>query len=363
MKVLVAMFASLLIQSSLHAQVEDFDLIQLYTLKNSNGVTVKVTNYGAIITSIIVPDRNGDMADVALGYDRVEDYINAVNKPYFGAVVGRFGNRIAGGEFTLDGETYSLLKNDGPNHLHGGALGFDKVVWDADFDSEENQIRLTYRAKDGEEGYPGNLDLTVTYTLTDVNEIVVDYKATTDKATPVNVTQHTYFNLAGEGNGTILEHDLMLNAKKFTPVDETLIPTGELASVAGTPFDFTTAKPIGRDIEGTHQQLEYGLGFDHNWVLDQETPGELVLAAKVHEPTSGRVLEIYTTEPAIQFYSGNFLDGRLKGKSGQPYVHRGGFCLETQHYPDSPNQPDFPSTILKPGEELTSQTIFRFSTR
>ena len=345
--------------------MEDFDSIKLYTLSNDNGMTVKVTNYGAIVTSILVPDRDGKMADVALGYDRVESYINAVDKPYFGSIVGRYGNRIAKGEFKLDGETYSLLKNNGENHLHGGAIGFDKVVWDAQYDQAKKQITLSYLAKDKEEGYPGNLKLSATYTLTDDNSIVVDYHATTDKPTPVNVTQHTYFNLKGEGEGTILDHELMLNANKYTPVDKGLIPTGELPSVSGTPFDFTTAKPIGRDIGQEHQQLEFGLGFDHNWVLDKGDGAEdgLTLAAQVHEPTSERVMEIHTTEPGIQFYCGNFLDGRLKGKSGKSYVHRGGFCLETQHFPDSPNQPNFPSTILKPGDQYKSQTVFKFSTR
>lgn len=349
--------------SAAMAQIEDFDSIKLYTLKNDSGMTAKVTNYGAIITSIVVPDRDGKMADIALGYNRVEDYINAVDKPYFGAVVGRYGNRIAGGEFTLDGETYSLLKNNGDNHLHGGAIGFDKVVWTVDSYTEGKSIALSYLAKDKEEGYPGNLQLKVTYTLKADNSLVVDYHATTDKATPVNVTQHTYFNLKGEGEGTILGHELMLNAKQITPVDEGLIPTGEMPPVAGTPFDFTSAKAIGHDIGQVDEQLQFGLGYDHNWVLDKGgKDGELTLAARVLEPTSGRVMEIRTTEPGIQFYCGNFLDGRLKGKSGKPYVHRGGFCLETQHYPDSPNQPKFPSTILKPGDEHSSQTVFKFST-
>ncbi len=354
----------ILFASTALAQVKDFDSIKLYTLKNESGMTVCVTNYGAIVTSIIVPDRNGKRADVALGYDRVEDYINAVDKPYFGAVVGRYGNRIAKGEFTLDGETYSLLKNNGENHLHGGAIGFDKVVWTVDEYVEGQSLTLSYLAKDKEEGYPGNLQLKITYTLTDDNSLVVDYHATTDKATPVNVTQHTYFNLKGEGQGTILDHKLMLNAKKFTPVDESLIPTGEMPTVAGTPFDFTTPKAIGRDIGQQNEQLVFGLGYDHNWILDTDgKEGELSLAAQVHEPSSGRVMEIYTTEPGIQFYCGNFLDGRLKGKSGKPYVHRGGFCLETQHFPDSPNQPNFPSTILKPGETYDSKTVFKFSTK
>jgi aldose 1-epimerase len=346
------------------APSQDFGSINLYTLKNANGMTVQVTNYGAIITSIIVPDRDGKMADVALGYNRVEDYINAVDKPYFGAVVGRYGNRIADGSFTLNGETYSLLKNNGENHLHGGAIGFDKVIWNARFIPDKNRLELSYLAKDKEEGYPGNLQLKVTYTLTDQNAIVVDYAATTDKATPVNVTQHTYFNLKGEGEETILDHELMLNAKKYTPVDKGLIPTGEMPEVAGTPFDFTTAKPIGRDIGNEHEQLTYGLGYDHNWVLDKDgKDGELTLAARVYEPVTGRVMEVHTTEPGIQFYCGNFLDGRLKGKAGKTYVHRGGFCLETQHYPDSPNQPAFPSTILEPGSKYKSQTIFKFSSK
>ena len=353
-----------LLVSTASAQVRDFDSIKLYTLENESGMTVRVTNYGAIITSIIVPDRNGKRADVALGYDRVEDYINAVDKPYFGAVVGRYGNRIAKGEFTLDGETYSLLQNNGENHLHGGAIGFDKVVWAVDEYVEGKSLTLSYLAKDKEEGYPGNLELIIVYTLADDNSLVVDYHATTDKATPINVTQHTYFNLKGEGQGTILDHKLMLNAKTFTPVDESLIPTGEMPAVAGTPFDFTTAKAIGRDIDQQNEQLVFGLGYDHNWILNKGgKEGELSLAAQVHEPSSGRVMEIYTTEPGIQFYCGNFLDGRLKGKSGKPYVHRGGFCLETQHFPDSPNQPNFPSTILKPGETYESKTVFKFSAK
>ncbi|MGI9456198.1 MAG: aldose epimerase family protein [Aeoliella sp.] len=347
-----------------YADVEDFDSIKLYTLKNDSGMTVKITNYGAIITSIVVPDRNGKLADIALGYNRVEDYINAVDKPYFGAIVGRFGNRIAKGEFTLQGETYTLAKNNGENHLHGGVIGFDKVVWDANFDRTNNKIELSYLAKDKEEGYPGNLSITVTYTLTNDNRIVVDYHATTDKSTPINLTQHTYFNLKGEGEGTILDHELMLNAKEYTPVDETLIPTGEMPAVTGTPFDFTTAKAIGRDINQTHDQLKFGLGYDHNWILDREgRENEMTLAARVYEPASGRVLEIHTTEPGIQFYCGNFLDGRLKGKSGKAYVHRGGFCLETQHYPDSPNQPNFPSSILQPGNEYKTRTTFHFLTK
>ncbi|TWU15695.1 aldose epimerase family protein [Planctomycetes bacterium Poly21] len=345
------------------ASIEDFDSIQLYTLANDHGMTVKVTNYGAIITSIVVPDRDGKGADVVLGYNSVEGYINAVDKPYFGAVVGRYGNRIAKGKFTLDGETYSLAINNGENSLHGGIIGFDKVVWTVK-SADNRSIKLNYLAKDMEEGYPGNLDVTVTYTVTDENQLVIDYHATTDKATPVNLTQHTYFNLQGEGEGSILDHELKLNASQFTPVDQGLIPTGETPSVTGTPFDFTTAKAIGRDIGDDHEQLTFGGGFDHNWVLDKDgKSGERTLAAEVFDPVSGRTLTVSTTEPGIQFYCGNFLDGRLKGKSGKTYGHRSGFCLETQHFPDSPNQPNFPSTILRPGETYQTQTVFAFSTK
>jgi aldose 1-epimerase len=360
---LFVLLAVLIPSTRAEVNVSDFDDIQLFTLTNSKGMEVKVTNFGAIITSIKVPDRDGKIADITLGYDDVADYINAVDKPYFGAVVGRYGNRIAKGKFSIDDTEYSLPINNDPNSLHGGFIGFDKVVWDAEVVGN-NGVRLTYLAKDGEQGYPGNLTNIVTYTLTDDNEIVVDYKATTDKATPVNLTQHAYFNLKGEGEGTILDHELTINADKYTPVDATLIPTGELAPVEGTPFDFRQAKAIGRDIEQTDEQLKFGGGYDHNWVLNRtKGDGELELAATLYEPTTGRVLEITTTEPGVQFYCGNFLTGVLEGKSGKPYVHRGGLCLETQHYPDSPNQPEFPNTILKPGETYTSKTVFKFSTK
>lgn len=342
----------------------DSKVVRYFTMTNSNGMVVKATNYGAIITHIIVPDRDGKLADVALGYETAGSYMNAVDKPYFGAIVGRYGNRIAEGRFTLDGADYKLAINNSPNHLHGGLVGFDKVIWDDEFDSEKNQLVLKYTSKDMEEGYPGNLDVTVTYTLSDDNRLTVDYLATTDKATPVNLTQHTYFNLKGEGEGTILDHQLMLKASRFTPVDKTLIPTGELRPVKGAPFDFTSPKAIGKDIDQDNEQLTFGGGFDHNWVLDADAnDSKLDLAAEVYEPSSGRVMKVLTTEPGIQFYCGNFLNGKLKGKAGKPYVKRGGFCLETQHYPDSPNQKDFPSTILKPGEKYETQTVFEFSTR
>jgi len=338
----------------------DFDSIKQYTLKNDNGMAVKITNYGATITSIVVPDRDGNFADVALGYNDVKGYINAIDRPYFGSVVGRYGNRIAKGKFSIDGVEYQLATNNGENHLHGGNMGFDKVVWDAE--AIDNGVELTYLAKDGEEGYPGNLKVKVVYTLSDDNEIRIEYTAVTDKATVVNLTNHTYFNLAGEGSGTINGHELRINASRFTPVDAGLIPTGELRDVAGTPFDFRKAKTIGRDIEADDEQLKFGLGFDHNWVLDRKGDG-MELAATLYEPKSGRVLEVITDQPAVQFYGGNFLDGRLIGKSGKPYGHRCGLCLETQHSPDSPNHPEWPGTILRPGEQYRTTTIYRFSTR
>ncbi len=342
---------------------QEVDSIKTYTIKNKSGVTITVINYGAIITSILVPDRKGQLGDVALGFHQAEEYITAVDKPYFGAIVGRYGNRIAKGKFSLDGEDFTLATNNGDNHLHGGLVGFDNVIWDAQpiRGAGWEGLKLSYHSKDGEEGYPGNLDVTASYKLTDDNTLTVEYLATTDKATPVNLTQHTYFNLKGEGQGTILDHELMLNARKYTPVDAGLIPIGELAAVAGTPFDFTTSKPIGRDISVVNEQLSRGRGFDHNFVLDRKDANDMVLAARVYEPTTGRVLEVHTTEPGVQFYCGNFLDGRLTGKSGNAYVHRGGFCLETQHFPDSPNQPQFPSTILRPGEDYRSTTTFTFS--
>ena len=344
--------------------------VDLYTLTNANGMELRVTNYGGIITTLRVPDRDGNLEDVTLGYDALDGYLEAT--PYFGAIIGRYGNRIAKGAFTLDGETYQLATNDGQNHLHGGVTGFDKVVWNAEpfEDTGRRGIVFTYTSPDGEEGYPGTLQARVTYALTDDNTLVFDYEATTDEATPVNLTQHAYFNLAGvEDSGQsapdVLTHELMIDADAFTPVDATLIPTGELRPVAGTPFDFTEPTPIGARIDADDEQIRFGPGYDHNFVLNRGTDGAgaLALAATVYEPTSGRMMEVYTTEPGIQFYSGNFLDGSITGKHGVVYQRRTGFCLETQHFPDSPNQPDFPSTILRPGETYRSQTEYRFSTR
>ena len=336
----------------------------MYTLKNNSGTRVTITSYGGIITSIVVPDRDGEMTDIVLGYKDARDYKNAIEHVYFGAIIGRYGNRIAGGRFSLDGKTYTLAKNDGENHLHGGKTGFDRVDWDVRIIETDNAIELRYLSVDGEEGYPGNLQLKVTYRLTNENELVVDYYAITDKATPVNLTQHSYFNLKGEGDGSILDHELMLNSGKFTPVNAELIPTGKKSSVEGTPFDFTNAKTIGRDINQDDEQLAFGGGYDHSWILDKtRSKDRMSLAARVYEPRSGRCLEVHTTEPGVQLYSGNFLSGQLKGKSGKPYLKHGGFCLETQHYPDSPNQNNFPSTILRPGEEYMSTTVFKFMTR
>jgi aldose 1-epimerase len=336
--------------------------VNLYTLTNSHGVEVRAMNYGGIILSIRVPDRKGQLADIVLGHETFEGYIP--NPPFLGAIVGRYANRIANGTFTLDGKTYTLPKNDGPNTLHGGVTRtFDKVVWDDEpLNSKEPGVRFTYLSKDGEEGFPGNLTAKVSYTLTDDNELVIDYEATTDKATPINLSQHSYFNLAGEGSGDILNTELMLNADRFTPVDKNLIPTGELRAVKGTPFDFTTSTRIGARIEDPYDQMVLGHGYDHNFIINRKGGG-LELAARAYEPTSGRVLEVLTTQPAVQFYTGNFLDGTVTGKQGHVYKRRNAFCLETQHYPDSPNHPDFPSTILKPGQTFHEKTVFKFSAK
>lgn len=338
--------------------------ITLYTLTNANGIEVDTMNYGGIILSIRVPDRKGQLADVVLGHENLQGYIP--NPPFLGAIVGRYANRIANGTFTLDGKTYTLPKNDGPNTLHGGVdKTFNKVVWESEplkDKTGKSGVAFTYLSKDGDDGWPGNLKLKVTYTLTNDNELVVDYEATTDKATPLNLSQHSYFNLAGEGTSDILNHEIMINADRFTPVDKNLIPTGELRPVKGTPLDFTTSTKIGARIDDNYDQLVLGHGYDHNWVINRKGDG-LTLAARVYEPTTGRVLEVSTTQPGVQFYTGNFLDGTVTGKQGHVYKRRYGFCLETQHFPDSPNHPDFPTTILKPGETFKSKTVFKFSAK
>jgi len=341
----------------------DGKAVTAYTLTNANGLKMEVINYGGIVTKLLVPDRDGNFDDIVLGYDSVDAYVAA--SPYFGALIGRVGNRIAHGKFELNGETYSLATNNDPGgipcHLHGGIKGFDKVVWDAKpcLESGEAALVLTYVSKDGEEGYPGNLTVKVVYTLTGEDEFICDYTATTDKATPVNLTNHTYFNLAGAGKGDILSHQLKLNADAFTPVDAGLIPTGDIVKVEGTPFDFRELTAIGARVDADDEQIKFGLGYDHNWVLNKENEG-MTLAAKVVEPTTGRVMKIFTEEPGIQFYCGNFLDGSNVGKGGVPYAYRTGFCLETQHYPDSPNQPNFPSIILNPGEVYHTKTLHKF---
>jgi aldose 1-epimerase len=343
-------------------KTEDGQQIDLYTLANKNGMKVTISNFGASVVSIIVPDKDGKIADVVLGYDDASGYESG--KASIGATVGRYANRIAGGKFVLDGKTYTLPLNDGPNTLHGGIKGFNKHVWTAkDVSGATGQaLQLTYLSKDGEEGFPGNLSAKVVFTLGSTNELKIDYSATTDKDTVINLTNHSYFNLSGQGEGDILGHELTIHASKFTPVDATLIPTGELRSVKGTPFDFTKATPIGARIDQDDEQLKLGKGYDHNWVLDG-TAGTLRLAAQAYDPKSGRVLEVLTTEPGIQFYTGNFLDGTIHGKDGKVYNRRYAFCLETQHFPDSPNHPKFPTTELKPGQKFHSITIFKFLTK
>jgi aldose 1-epimerase len=338
--------------------------IEMATLKNTRGIELQAINYGGIITSLKVPDRSGASADVVLGFDRPESYWADPPPPYFGSIVGRYGNRIAKAQFALGGRTYKLAANNGPNHLHGGVRGFDKVLWDMSTreSAQGSSVIFARTSPDGEEGYPGNLRVTITYTLTEKNEVVIDYRATTDKATPVNLTQHSYFNLAGEGSGDILGHQLTMNADRYTPVDDTLIPTGELAPVEGTPFDFRQATPIGARIDNDHPQLKAGKGYDHNFVLNRKGTGAQ-FAARLTDPKSGRTLEVTTTEPGMQFYTGNFLDGKITGKRGHVYGHRTGLCLETQHYPDSPNQKAFPTTILQPGKVYSSRTVWTFSAK
>ena len=334
----------------------------LYTLRNKNGMEARITNYGGIVVSLLVADRSGKPADIVLGFDSLASYIK--DTPYFGALIGRYGNRIGKGEFQLGGVKYTLAMNNGANHLHGGLKGFDKVVWSVDEKASlpGESLVLTYLSKDGEEGYPGNLTTRVVYTVTSNNELRIDYAASTDKATVVNLTHHSYFNLAGAGSGPIFDHELFINAARFTPVDSGLIPTGELRSVDSTPMDFTTQTAIGARINDSYEQLQKAGGYDHNWVLNKPF-GSMGLAARVYEKTSGRITEVLTTEPGLQFYSGNFLNGTHVGKGGVKYQHRYGFCLETQHYPDSPNKPDFPTTVLEPGKTYTSTTVYRFSSK
>ncbi len=332
----------------------------LYKLCNANHMEVYVTNFGAVIAAILHPDKNGIKEDIALGFDNVISY-SLPSDPNIGAVVGRYGNRIDGGSFELDGITYELQLNEtgNQNQLHGGVKGFGELVWDVD-EVSENSITLSLESADGDMGYPGTLSLELTYTLTDDDAIEIDYTATTDAPTVLNITQHTYFNLNGEGKGDILDHELMINADHYTPVNERMIPTGEVAPVEGTPMDFTSATKIGERINDDFEQLNFGGGYDHNWVLNRADE-DLTLAATVYTAENGRFMEVFTTEPGVQVYCGNFLDGSVTGKSGASYEQRNGLCLETQHYPDSPNQPDFPSTVLRPGETYQTKTVFRFS--
>jgi len=333
--------------------------VGLFVLENSNGCSAAVTDFGATVTSLVVPDQRGRLSNVALGFDAPDNYL--AGHPYFGSTIGRFGNRISDGRFTLDGHDYRLARNNGPNHLHGGTTGFGMLLWRVTSDTppDAQQLELNLISPDGDEGYPGRLDTSVTFTLTDRNELRIDYLATTDRPTIVNLTNHSYFNLAGPAGESILDHEIMINADRFTPVNAGHIPTGEIRPVDGTPMDFRRMTPIGTRIDGDDDQLSFGNGYDHNWVLNRSGE-EPTLAAKVYDPTSGRVMKVLTTEPGVQFYSGNFLDGAFVGRTGRPYGRRSGLCLETQHFPDSPNQPCFPSTVLLPGETYRSTTIYRF---
>jgi len=348
------------VKSEAIGALQDGSKVQAFTLTNKAGVEARIINYGGIVLSLNVPDRNGKMADVVLGFDKLDDYLT--KSPYFGCLVGRFGNRIAGGKFTLNGKIYSLATNDGPNSLHGGLKGFDKVIWSATpkMTAKGPALSLTYVSKDGEEGFPGKLTVTAVYTLTEDNALVLDFTAVSDQDTVVNLTHHSYFNLAGKGD--VLDHVVTINSDAFTPVNKHLIPTGELRPVAGTPFDFRKPEKIGARINSHDQQIQYGGGYDHNWILNKPV-GELGLAATVEDPVSGRVMDVLTTAPATQFYAGNFLDGSLIGKGGWAYKARNGLCFEPQHYPDSPNQPSFPSTVLRPCQIYTNTIIYRFSVK
>lgn len=343
-------------------QTGDGQAVDIYTLKNRQGAEARITTYGGAVVSLTMPDRAGKFDDVLLGFDDLAGYLKTTT--YIGSLVGRYANRIAKGRFTLKGKEYTLATNNGENHLHGGVRGFDKMVWKARPQPARGgqALELTYLSRDGEEGYPGNLTVRVVYTLTDANELKIDYYATTDKDTVVNLTNHNYYNLAGQGNGDILGHLLTVNAGRFTPTDAGAIPTGELRPVRGTPFDFTRPTAIGARINQDEEQLKLGKGYDHNFVIDGRA-GTLRLAGRVTEPTTGRAMEVWTTEPGMQLYTGNYLDGSDTGKGGKPYRHRYGFCLETQHYPDSPNRPAFPSTTLRRGARFRSTTVYKFSAR
>ncbi len=346
------------IKKELFGKMPDGREVDIFTLTNKNGVEVRIISYGGIVVSIKVPDKQGRTGDVVLGFDNLEGYLKG--HPYFGAIVGRYGNRIGNARFNLNGVEYKLAANNDQNHLHGGLTGFDKVIWAAKIDG--NTLELSYLSRDGEEGYPGNLSVKVTYTLTDQNELKIDYFATTDKDTVVNLTNHSYFNLAGQGSGDILKHRLEIGASSFTPVDSGMITTGEIKKVVGTPFDFLKPTEIGARVDADDQQLKFGRGYDHNWVINGK-PGTLRLAARVYEPSSGRQMEVRTTEPGVQFYIGNFLDGTLTGKENKAYKFRYGFCLETQHFPDSPNKSSFPSTVLRKGASYKTTTIYKFSVK
>jgi aldose 1-epimerase len=340
--------------------------VDIYTLRNSRGAEARIMTYGGIVQKLTMPDKNGEFADVVLGFDSLDGYVNpgyVKACPYFGALIGRYGNRIGGAKFTLEGQTCTLATNNGPNSLHGGVKGFDKVVWTAvkaDVGSKGPRLKLNYLSKDGEEGFPGNLNVTATYTLTDDNELKLQFTATTDKPTVVNLTHHSYFNLAGQGNGDTLNHSVYINSDKTTPVDSGLITTGEFAGVAGTPFDFRTPTAIGARINDPNTVLQYGPGYDHNWVINKPA-GQFGLMARVSDPKSGRVMEVWSDEPGLQFYAGNFLDGTLIGKEGKVYQRRNAFCMEPQHYPDSPNKPNFPSVELKPGQTYHNTIAYKFS--
>jgi aldose 1-epimerase len=355
------------VEISSFGRLPDGRATRRFTLRAAGGFRADLSDYGGTLAGLWAPDRQGRLADVVLGFDSAAKY--AAHPAYLGSLIGRFGNRIAAGRFTLDGQTYTLGTNNFPAglpcHLHGGPGGFHRALWSAEPSTVAGQpaLRLSYLSADGEEGYPGNLSVAVTYTLTSAGDLRIDYEATTDRPTPVNLTHHGYFNLKGEGTGAITDHELTIFASRFTPVNAGLIPTGQLAPVAGTPLDFRTPRLIGERIESAHEQLAIGAGYDHNFVLDAGGGAEAApaLAATVREPSTGRRMDVLTTEPGVQFYSGNFLDGTLIGKSGRPYLRRGGFCLETQHFPDSPNQPAFPNTILRPGQTWRSTTIYRFS--